>query len=168
MIAERDLEPGEVGWAGQAWASVVADNFVGTVCGHCFRVPAEEGKPANSNTLPHTCETCGIANYCSAECMEAAKPLHCLECKSAAMVVQMSQGKSDTRGARMLINLLANKALEKSGGKAGSVSEDGTGEPWAGATYEDVQVKHRLCLVLPPLPWRRQRLCPVFPQPSRL
>eukprot|EP01051_Picozoa_sp_SAG22_P015398 SAG22_NODE_2004_length_3158_cov_14.773856_1_plen_116_part_00 len=38
VVAERDLQPGEVAWAGQAWASVVSDNFVGTVCGHCYKV----------------------------------------------------------------------------------------------------------------------------------
>jgi hypothetical protein len=142
VIAERALRPGEVAWAGRAWAAVVADNFVGTVCGNCFCVPSVDSVPEGTAPLPFKCEDCGLHQYCSERCRDEASAVHKLECKSAATVVQMSQGKSDTRGARMLINVLAHRKLEQDSQADGAGAGDARGEGgalWTGAAYADVQ-----------------------------
>eukprot|EP01048_Picozoa_sp_COSAG05_P012851 COSAG05_NODE_1320_length_5193_cov_4.563997_2_plen_497_part_00 len=148
---------GEVAWQSDSWAAVVSDQFVTSVCAWCFHVPSDE---AGSMTIQ--CSECGIAYYCSEKCREQAKPVHAHECKPAWQIVQMTQGKSDTRGARMLVRVLAQRKLELEAKNAGGdapaepepeTAEDGRGsgsgsgggggggkpQVWRGAKYADVE-----------------------------
>ena len=94
-------------WQADAWCSVVSDNFIASICATCFKIPQEE-----DGDMKVKCEKCGIAWYCSEKCKQHALPLHALECQCARQVVQVTQGKSDTRGARMMIRVLAARQLE--------------------------------------------------------
>ena len=111
VVAQRTLRPGEIAWQADAWCAVVSDNFVASVCATCFRVPNEE-----DGDMDIKCEGCGIAFYCSDKCKEESAALHKLECSCARSIVQVTQGKSDTRGARMMIRVLAQRQLEQQQG----------------------------------------------------
>lgn len=126
-------------WQADAWCSVVSDNFIASICATCFKIPQEE-----DGDMKVKCEKCGIAWYCSEKCKQHALPLHALECQCARQVVQVTQGKSDTRGARMMIRVLAARQLEL------QQAEEGKGEPtapaeqgslpvWRGARFADVE-----------------------------
>lgn len=134
--AVGSLRAGEIAWQAQAWAAVVSDNFVTSLCACCFKLPADD------SGMKIKCSECGIAYYCSEVCKASAAPLHRHECKAAWQIVQMTQGKSDTRGARMLIRVLAHRRLEEEGGHAEpsiyADKESRAQSAWRGARFEDV------------------------------
>lgn len=140
VVAKRKLRPGEVAWQADAWCAVVSDNFIASVCATCFRIPSEE-----DGDMKFKCEACGIAYYCSEKCKEESSALHKLECQCARQIVQVTQGKSDTRGARMMIRVLAQRQLEEQQGATVEESneigaDDMTTKPiWTGARFADVQ-----------------------------
>jgi tetratricopeptide (TPR) repeat protein len=140
VVAKRKLRPGEIAWQADAWCAVVSDNFIASVCATCFRIPNEE-----DGDMDIKCEGCGIAYYCSEKCKEESAALHKLECQCARQIVQVTQGKSDTRGARMMIRVLAQRQLEQQQGATVEepneiAADDMTSKPiWNGAKFEDVE-----------------------------
>ena len=131
------LRPGEVAWQTASWASVVSDNFVTSVCACCYTVPTADAG------LTIQCKECGIAYYCSEECKQAVSAVHAYECKPAWQIVQMTQGKSDTRGARMLIRVLSQRRLELDSAAPAAEpepAEEASAKPavWRGTRWADI------------------------------
>jgi NTP pyrophosphatase (non-canonical NTP hydrolase) len=120
LKAARPLMAGAVVYQARPWVSVVADGFMRSVCSHCFKSTADEGGGEDDGPppdLPFSCAGCSACGYCSQECKDAAAHLHAKECESVAQVVRMTAGTSaDSRGARMLIRALAQRAVDLEGG----------------------------------------------------
>ena len=117
--AARPVAAGAVVYQARPWVTVVADPFMRSVCSHCFVCTADDGNDDGPPPdLPFSCGECSACGYCSADCKAKAYPLHAKECESVAKVVQMTAGKADSRGARMLIRALAQRILDLESGDA--------------------------------------------------
>lgn len=120
LKAARPILAGAVVYQARPWISVVADGFMRSVCAHCFKSTADEtqggAEAAPPPDLPFACPGCAACGYCSVECKDAAAFTHSKECDSVAQIVRMTAGKSDSRGPRMIIRALAQRAADLDGG----------------------------------------------------
>ena len=122
LMAARPILAGAVIYQARPWISVVADSFMRSVCSHCFKSTTDEmqgGADAGpAPDLPFSCPSCAACGYCSVKCKEAAANVHAKECVSVAQVVKMTAGKTESRGPRMIIRALAQRAVDLEGGDA--------------------------------------------------
>lgn len=122
LVAARPVLAGAVVYQARPWISVVADGFMRSVCAHCFRSTTDEtqgGTEAGpAPDLPFSCPDCSACGYCSAECKDAAAHTHAKECESVAQIVKMTAGRTESRGPRMIIRALAQRAVDLEGGDA--------------------------------------------------
>ena len=98
IVAKRDLAPGELALAAEAYAVVVSDSTVNSHCHHCFeRIPRKA----------LLCGGCRVARFCSRECMEAEDLTHHLECSA------LEKLGATEEATRLLLAVLCRAADEE-------------------------------------------------------